>query len=186
MKHANALIWLLTPAILLIGVYLAVKDTPDQALPSTPFVEVPRFDPPSAVQDEPATPKQLDVPRRVAPTVAPAPISPAFLNYWAFSEEWEAFEANNTSIAFDRYAATHQGRKLLIVGTVGDVDSSLGECLVVVAKNTKGEFWQSRVVFYTGCTKVENLVRQAPIQAVCTLVGKNFLDHPRLEDCEVQ
>ncbi len=178
MKPITVLIWSMPVWVCLVALYLVTRDVPNRVRPA-------RVDAWGLLM-QPA-PKVLDAPRRVTPATPVTPVAPINApDYWAFFDEWEQMQANSTRRRFDMWADWKKGSKFLLVGTVAEVDSTFGDCIVVVKRAGKAMMTKtSHESFVTGCAGVENLRRDEPIEATCTVVGKDYLGNPDLGDCEI-
>ena len=168
-KNLTTLLWLLVFAIPFVGLYFATRDVPEAASRSTVNPT-----PPAVASQEPATQKSTDA-------EAP-PEGPQIPDYWTYLQTWEDYKANNTSLAFKRWAEEQEGQEVILDGEVRDVDDSFGRGCIVVIRGP--ERFQSEG-FHADCDEVSHLQAGNPIRVRCTVDGKNFLDDPDLEDCEV-
>jgi hypothetical protein len=146
---------------------------------------------PEAPAEAPApTPKQIDVPRRNIPLTPPVVVAPKISGereFWNFMEEWNTNKDRLTPLSFELWAKTQGNTKVSLSGTVHDVDDTFGECTVVVHNPTEEPHLEhlASEFFQADCADVQNFASGDTIQVVCTIGGKNFLDAPDLQECEV-
>ncbi len=182
MQAKNILVWGLTPTILLFGLYLEVRDRPEEPLWAVPKVTL------TPVPEVTLTPEVLPSPATIpTPIAGPEPVEPEFLDYWAYEEMWDHRFDNMTTLAFEDWEKTQAGVKVRIEGEVDEVKPPWGsrkQCQAHIEApgayvGYKG-FW-----LFMNCDEARRFNKGDPVTLNC-IMGDAGLIIPNAKECVIQ
>jgi len=181
MQARNIFVWGLTPVILLVGVYLEVKDRPEEPLRANPVMtftpDLDTFPSPAAIPIPPAKPE---------------PAAPEFLSYWDWNEEWddkrrESRKGRMTKLQFKEWEEEHAGTKIQVTGVVDQIEPMAGysyeRCMLRIdePRLMGGETFHHIIL----CDDVKHLNKGDTITFHC-VTGDNSIISPDVEECLLQ
>lgn len=192
MKALTSLAWLLTPLILVIGLYLEVRDTPTQAISSNPPAERPKNQTQLASVEKRTQPAPVE--EQVAQPTAPASASDAsgYQDYWDYEEMWSDHRGDVTKLAFREWEKTQGGTKVIVEGKVKEVEllgyKNPERCMLSVSE--AGVAWSGIPdSFYEIflCEQVGHFVKGDSVTLDCEVNGRGRgLYSPNIHNCRIQ